>query len=223
MRDDALPLSLPSEADSLRKIIADCEATDHDLRTRLADIRAMRRVARQAGDPRYQSAEARVHLGREVERLRSSLDRPGVISPTIRALVSIPGAESFLDPTEFFRLMLRRVTELHAAASRQLVEVQAAVPPRASATSATPQDSPRRSRHRKEVSKIQKAIAILLYRVKRSSESIRVEDLAAEAGCTAQNLRRSPEFRRVFREAYDARVRRGWKIEGVADALDDAT
>ena len=108
MRDEALPLSLPTDTESLRKLLADREATDHDLRTRPADIRAMRLVARQADDPRPQSPEARAHLSGEVERLRSSLARPGVLSPTIRSCLSIPGAENFLDPAEYFRVMLRR-------------------------------------------------------------------------------------------------------------------
>jgi hypothetical protein len=116
--------TLPADADLLRKLLADCEATDHDLRTRLADIRAMRLVAQQATDPRYRSAEARAHLSGEVQRLRSSLARPGMISPTIRPHLAIPDAESIPDPTEFFRQMLQRVTELHAAASRRLVEVR---------------------------------------------------------------------------------------------------
>ncbi|HZW31003.1 MAG TPA: hypothetical protein VFF52_09870 [Isosphaeraceae bacterium] len=223
MREDALPRSLPSEAESLRKIVADCEATDYDLRTRLVDIRAVRQVARQAVDPRYQCPEARAHLRGELERLRASLARPGVISPIIQSYLSIPSAESFVDPAEFFRLVLGRVIELHTAASRRLVAVQAAGTPAPSAASETPQSPPKRSRRRREVSLIQKAIAILIYRAKRSGESIRVEDIAVEAGCTAQNLRRSPEFRRAFRQARDARVRRGWKIDGVADAADDAT
>ena len=173
--------ALPSDAESLRKIIADCEATDHDIRTRLVDIRALKRVARQAGDPRYQSAEARAHLCREVERLRASLDRPGVVSPTIRSYLAVPSAERFGAPTEFFRLMLQRVTELHAAASRRLVELQAvATPgtgPAASPKPENPQNPTRRARRTRPLSLIQKAIVILQYRAKKPSESIRVQEL----------------------------------------------
>ena len=40
MRDEAPPLSLPTDTESLRKLLADREATDHDLRTRPADIQS---------------------------------------------------------------------------------------------------------------------------------------------------------------------------------------
>jgi hypothetical protein len=221
--------ALPSDAETLRKILADCEATDHDLRGRLADIRAMRLVARQATDPRYQSAEARAHLSGEVQRLRSSLARPGVISPIIRSYVSVPGAERFPDPAEFFRLILQRVTELHTAAWRRLVEVQGdlafqAVDPHGQDARATvtnnPQSPPRRT---KRLSLIQKAIVILQYRAKKPGESIRVEEIATQAGCSVQNLYDSPEFRKVLAAARDLRLRRGWKMDGVTDAREDPT
>jgi hypothetical protein len=227
MREEALPLSLPADADTLRKILADCEATDSDIRTRLADIRAMRRLARQAGEACYQSAEARAHLSGEAARLASSLSRSGVISPTIRTLLSIPSAESFREPAEYFRLMLQRITELHAAASRRLVEVQAMAPPSpgpaATPISENPQSPPRRARRTRRLSLIQKAIVIVQYRAKRAGESLRVEEIAAEAGCSAQNLYDSPDFRKVLAAARDWRIRRGWKLDGVADALDDST
>jgi hypothetical protein len=49
-------------AESLPTVIADCEATDHEIRTLLADIRAMRLVARQALDPRHQYPRGRVSV-----------------------------------------------------------------------------------------------------------------------------------------------------------------
>jgi hypothetical protein len=232
MRDEALPRSLPSDVETLRKIVADCEATDHDLRARLADIRALRLVARQARDPRFQSAEARAHLRGELERLRSSLSRAGVISPTIRAYLDLPSPNGFPEPAEFFRVVLGRVIELHAAASRRLVEVQggtafqAGDPHGQDARAPSPANRPnptKRSRRRRDLSKIQKAIVILQYRARKAGESIRVEEIAAEAGCSPQNLYDSPEFRKVLAAARNLRIRRGWKLDGVADAADDST
>jgi len=226
MREEAPASSLPSDADSLRKVIADCEATDHDLRARLVDIRALRLVVKQARDPRFQSAEARAHLCREVERLRASLARPGVISSTIRSYLSIPSPESFPDPAEFFRLVLQRVTELHAAASRRLVEVQAAsagAGPAATPDRNNPNNPPQRPRRTSRLSRIQKAIVILQYRAKKKCDSMRVEEIAREAGCSAQNLYDSPEFQRALEIARNRHIRHGWKCDGVADALDDST
>lgn len=56
-------------------------------------------------------------------------------------------------------------------------------------------------------------------------ESIRVEDIASDpyVACTAQNLYKSPEFMKEYEAAHARRIRRGWKIEGVADCPDDST
>jgi hypothetical protein len=215
--------SLPSDVESLQRIIADREATDHDIRARLVDLRALRIVVRQARDVRYQSLEAGAHLLGEFRRLRANLTRPGVISPTIRTYLAIPSPAGFLNAGEYFRLMLQRVSELHAAASRRLVEGRAATAPTAGSIAENPQSRLKRSRRLRELSKIQLAIAILQYRARRSNESIRVVDIAAQAGCSPQNLRRSAEFQRAYAIMRGQRIRRGWKIDGVADALDDAT
>jgi hypothetical protein len=89
--------------------------------------------------------------------------------------------------------------------------------PPPSNTKQKPTRGPRR------ISKVQKALVILKYRAKRGSESIRVEDIAAEAGCTLQNLYKSREFKREWESARERRIRRGWKVEGVADCPDDST
>jgi len=81
----------------------------------------------------------------------------------------------------------------------------------------------KRTRRPRRISKVQSAIAILLYRRERRRESIRVEDIAKEAKCSAQNLYKSPEFKRFWKAAQAKRIRRGWKIEGVADCPDDST
>jgi hypothetical protein len=126
--------------------------------------------------------------------------------------------------------MLQRVTELHAAAARRLVEVQGgtafqAVDSHGQDSRATspedPQSPPRRSHRIRRLHLIQKAIVILLDRAKKEGESIRVEEIAAEAGCSAQNLYESPEFRKVLAAARNRRMRRGWKVDGIADALED--
>ena len=49
--------------------------------------------------------------------------------------------------------------------------------------------------------------------------SIRVEDIADDpyVNCSAQNLYKSPEFRKEWESARERRIKRGWKVEGVAD------
>jgi hypothetical protein len=209
--------------ESLRTIIAECEATDHDIRARLVDMWALHLVARQARDPRYQSPEARAHLRDELHRLRANLARPGVMGLTLRNYLPVPDPEGFAGPAAFFGLMLQRVGELHAAASRRLVEVRAATAPTTASISDNAQSRSKQSRRPRKVSKIQLAIAILQYRARRSNESIRVVDVAAQAGCSPQNLRRSAQFQRAYASARNLRTRRGWKIDGVADAIDETT
>jgi hypothetical protein len=70
---------------------------------------------------------------------------------------------------------------------------------------------------------VQKAIVILKYRAKRERESIWVEDIADEVGCSFQNLYKSPEFMNEWRSARTRRIKRGWKTEGIADRPDDST
>jgi hypothetical protein len=80
-----------------------------------------------------------------------------------------------------------------------------------------------RGRKLKKLSKIQTAIVILKFRAAKARESIRIDHIANEAGCTPQNLYKSPEFMNEFNSARARRTRRGWKIEGVADCPDDST
>jgi hypothetical protein len=75
----------------------------------------------------------------------------------------------------------------------------------------------------RKLSKVQKALVILKYRAKRASESIRVEDIAIEVDCTPQNLYKSLEFQKEWDSARARRIRRGWKVEGVADCVDEST
>jgi hypothetical protein len=82
---------------------------------------------------------------------------------------------------------------------------------------------PKRTRRPRQISKVQRAIVILMYRARKPRESIRVEDIAKEAKCSAQNLYKSPVFKREWEGARERRIRRGWKIEGVADCPDDST
>jgi hypothetical protein len=86
-----------------------------------------------------------------------------------------------------------------------------------------PNAKPKRTRSPRRISKVQTAIVILKYRKKRARESIRVEDIAREAGCSVQNLYKSPEFKKDLEAARKTRIRRGWKNEGVADCPDDST
>jgi hypothetical protein len=79
----------------------------------------------------------------------------------------------------------------------------------------------KRARRPRRISKVQRAIVILKYRAMKERESIRVEDIAREAECSAQNLYKSPEFMKELRAARARRIRRGWKVEGVADRPDD--
>jgi hypothetical protein len=81
----------------------------------------------------------------------------------------------------------------------------------------------KRPRGPRRISKVQTAIVILQYRAKKELESIRVEDIAKEAKCSAQNLYKSPEFMSALKAARAWRIERGWKIEGVADRPDDST
>jgi hypothetical protein len=81
----------------------------------------------------------------------------------------------------------------------------------------------KRTRGPRRISKVQRAIAILTYRKQKRRESIRVEDIAREAECTPQNLYKSPDFKEKWKRACDGRIRRGWKIEGIADCPDDST
>jgi hypothetical protein len=82
---------------------------------------------------------------------------------------------------------------------------------------------PKRTRQPRQISKVQKAIIILKYRAKRPGASIRVQDIAHEAQCSAQNLYRSDEFKKELGAARARRLRRGWKVEGVADCPDEST
>ena len=84
--------------------------------------------------------------------------------------------------------------------------------------------TPRKSRRGpRRISKVQIALALLICRAKKASESIRVEDIATEAGCTPQNLYKSPEFQKGWKSAHARRIRHGWKVEGVADCQNDST
>ncbi len=95
--------------------------------------------------------------------------------------------------------------------------------PRADRQAAGADAKPKRARRPRRISKVQKAIVVLNYRAKNERESIRVEDIAREAECSAQNLYKSLEFKREWDAARARRARRGWKIEGVADCPDDST
>jgi hypothetical protein len=69
---------------------------------------------------------------------------------------------------------------------------------------------------------VQKALVILHYRAKNRRESIEIKDIAAEAGCSYQNLHQSLEFNKALNAAREGRIKRGWKFEGVADCVDDS-
>jgi hypothetical protein len=79
----------------------------------------------------------------------------------------------------------------------------------------------KRRRKPRQLSKVQKATVILKYRAKRARESIRVEDIADEVGCSFQNLYKSPEFMNEWKSARARRIKRGWKIDGIADCVPD--
>jgi hypothetical protein len=85
------------------------------------------------------------------------------------------------------------------------------------------QPESKRTHRPKVISKIQKAIVILKFRARRQGDSIRVEDIAAESGCSPQNLYKSAEFQQELKRAQAQRVRRGWKIEGIADSAVDSS
>jgi hypothetical protein len=95
----------------------------------------------------------------------------------------------------------------------------------ASGSKALPSSGAKQKRPRgpRRISKVQTAIVILKYRAKKERESVRVEDIAEEAKCSAQNLYKSPEFRGALKAVRARRIRCGWKTEGVADCPDDST
>jgi hypothetical protein len=92
-------------------------------------------------------------------------------------------------------------------------------------TEAKPSSNTKQKRRRapRQISKVQLAIAILKHRAKNARESIRLDDIAKEAGCTPQNLYKSPDFQSEWRSVRARRIKLGWKIEGVADCLDEST
>jgi hypothetical protein len=97
----------------------------------------------------------------------------------------------------------------------------------ASGSKATPPAvaSQKRTRGPRQISKIQRAIALLKYRAKTKQQSIRIQDIASDSfvACSAQNLYNSPEFMKEYKNARARRFRRGWKVDGVADCPDDST
>jgi hypothetical protein len=88
-------------------------------------------------------------------------------------------------------------------------------------TPSKPQPKPTRKPRR--ISSIQRAIAILKYRAKHANESIRIQDIAIETGCSFQNLYKSPDFRKEWESAREKRINRGWKVGGIADRPDNST
>jgi hypothetical protein len=81
----------------------------------------------------------------------------------------------------------------------------------------------KRRRKPRRLSKVHTAIVTLKYRAKLERESIRVQDIADEAGCSFQNLYKSLEFMSEWNSARARRIKRGWKIDGTADRPDDST
>ncbi len=86
-----------------------------------------------------------------------------------------------------------------------------------------PSSTKQKTRGPRRISKVQTALVILKYRASKARESIRVEDIAAEAECSPQNLYKSPVFQKEWGAVRARRIRRGWKDEGVADCLDEST
>jgi hypothetical protein len=84
---------------------------------------------------------------------------------------------------------------------------------------------PKRTRRPREISKIQKAIALLRYRAEKGRQSIRIRDIASDpyVACSPQNLYKSPAFMKELKATRARSIRRGWKSEGVADSPDDST
>jgi hypothetical protein len=159
--------------------------------------------------------------GRYVRRvIADQADRPGMTLEQAKVLtVAQAVADRPTPPTE---------GELAGPANRSGTPINSAAAgsdrsPRGDRQAAAADVRLKRARRPRRISKVQRAIAILMYRANRPRQSIRVEDIAKEAECSAQNLYKSPDFKREWDAARARRIRRGWKIEGVADCPDDST
>jgi hypothetical protein len=102
-------------------------------------------------------------------------------------------------------------------------EQPGAAPGLGSKTKSSSSTQRKRTRRPKRISKVQAALVILKYRASKERESIRIEDIAAEAACSPQNLYKSPEFKKEWGSARARRFKRGWKLDGVADCPDEST
>jgi hypothetical protein len=165
-------------------------------------------------------------LSRKTGKLRAEIDLLPV-ADAMRMITEAPAATvatATLPPREDEKIVAAPTLEtVTPAATSSVLSKAAGAAASGDQESSTVRTQSKRTRRPRRITKVQKGIVILKYRAKKMTESIRVEDIAAEADCTAQNLYKSPDFKREWESARERRIKRGWKVEGVADCEDEST